>query len=225
MQMNPKAKKYVHQQNPRMISYKIKSQLDGSAESGKSAEQRLKTILYYHLQNYQVANHYEDRILHIDCSVVVPIERPFLGFTGKVTIECKAMKRLSRQDREANAEFVFLEIRGVNRPDGSINEGWLYGGHAQIIAFEGQFGFFFFRREDLIQFAKEIEMRNEWVDRSWKAHEKLYSRSGPDGVSRGDIVTFVSIQKLRERCQHIFLKEVLCVEPKMVYPNISHFAT
>lgn len=52
-------------------------------------------------------------------------------------VDVKAMKRINRNDANLQDEFTWIEIHGV-RPN---DEGWLYGGKADHLAFETKTGF------------------------------------------------------------------------------------
>lgn len=145
------------------------------------------------------ASVFDDRVRHIDFYCRHPMMNGQM-----VSVECKSMKKLQRSDPKPNPDMVFLEIRGVPQPNGDMNKGWLFGGHADFIAFQHTHGYYLFLRRHLIIIADKIYQSNIWCEHSHQALEKLYARKHLNGY-RGDIVTYVSLSKLINCFPHHFI--------------------
>lgn len=115
----------------------------------------------------------QDYLLHIDFIIE--------GFNKRFTVEVKAMKKISRSDDDYQDEWIWLELRGSN-----YTPGWIYGGHADLIAFEQSDCFILVDRKKLIKLISEKVDPMKRVDRPFKAHYKAYSRK-----DIGDLVTLV----------------------------------
>ena len=103
-------------------------------------------------------------------------------------IEVKAMKKISRQDKEPQDKWHWIELHGVRKND----EGWLYGGKADFIAFETKSSFLLVKRKDLVDLVDKTVNKNEFVDSPYKAKYKVYQRK-----NRPDKLTLIETSKLR----------------------------
>jgi len=103
-------------------------------------------------------------------------------------VDVKAMKRLSRKDPAPQEEWHWVELHGV-RP---YDEGWLYGGKAELIAFETKDTFVIVKREELIRLVEEKVDFSEKVSRPYEAKYKLYQRR-----NRHDRLTLVKTEDLK----------------------------
>lgn len=101
-------------------------------------------------------------------------------------VDVKARKKMSRSDRDPQDKYIWIELHGV----GPRNRGWLYGGSADLIAFERAFDFVLVRRLDLIKMVEELVTR-ERVETPSEAVYKIYSRP-----NRSDLITLVETEKL-----------------------------
>jgi hypothetical protein len=99
-------------------------------------------------------------------------------------IEIKGMKAL-RRGEETQDEWHWLEIRGVR------DEGWIYGSHADIIAFETKKSWILVRPTSLIDYVQRF-VEHTFVDKPILAQYKLYQRH-----NRDDAITLVSTDDLR----------------------------
>lgn len=107
--------------------------------------------------------------------------------TRQFRIDVKAMKRMSRHDREVQDRWVWIELHGVRKYDA----GWLYGGKADLIAFEKRRSFLLVKRLDLIALVEKIVDFTARVDSAREANYKIYSRP-----NRCDRITRIEIEKL-----------------------------
>ena len=94
------------------------------------------------------------------------------------------MKAL-RRGEETQDEWHWLEIRGVR------DEGWIYGSHADIIAFETKKSWILVRPTSLIDYVQRF-VEHTFVDKPILAQYKLYQRH-----NRDDAITLVSTDDLR----------------------------
>ncbi len=106
----------------------------------------------------------------------------------KFRVDVKARKRISRRDAALQDHWVWIELHGVRKDD----PGWLYGGKADLIAFETKDSFVIARRADLIALVEKLADLNCIVARPVDAKYKVYSRPG-----RPDRITLIELEKLR----------------------------
>lgn len=105
--------------------------------------------------------------------------------------DCKARKKIRREDKDFSDEFCWLEFVSVN---GSV--GWLRGKAAQI-AFERENDFLIIDRKLLLELAERIVDFNAVVDRPHKALRKVYRRfKRKDQIS---YIEFAEIEKLEHK--------------------------
>lgn len=100
------------------------------------------------------------------------------------SVDVKAMKKISRDDKNTTEQFHWVEIKGVK------DAGWLYGGHADFITFETQDYWIVVDRMILQEFVKK-KIQKKWVTNPREALYKLYRRAG-----RRDIITLVKTMDL-----------------------------
>ena len=95
-------------------------------------------------------------------------------------VDVKAMKRISRQDSDVQDTWFWVELHGVR----SYDRGWLYDGHADLIAVEKIDAFILVTRLDLIALVERVIDRGKIVSYPRAAKYKVYSRPGrPDLIS------------------------------------------
>jgi hypothetical protein len=107
--------------------------------------------------------------------------------TERYRVDVKGMKRLSRHDARVQDEWIWIELHGVREYD----RGWLYGGKAELIAFEKEGSFVIVRRNDLIKLVEQFVDLNITVHSVKEARYKVYSRS-----KRPDKITMMQAEKL-----------------------------
>ena len=92
-------------------------------------------------------------------------------------IDIKGMKRLSRYGVQQN-KYTCLELHGAHPK----NRGWLYGGKADLIAFEQEESYLLVWRRNLITMA-EFVVGREQVRYSSQAVYKIYSRRDHEQIT------------------------------------------
>jgi hypothetical protein len=102
-------------------------------------------------------------------------------------VDVKAMKKIKRTELSVQDEWVWLELHGVRQSD----DGWLYDGKSDLIAFEKNHSFFLVKRSELIDFLPSIINMNSLVTNVEEAKYKIYQRMG-----RPDKITLVELQRL-----------------------------
>jgi hypothetical protein len=107
--------------------------------------------------------------------------------TERYRVDVKGMKRLSRHDASVQDEWIWIELHSVREYD----RGWLYGGKAELIAFEKEGSFVIVRRNDLIKLVEQFVDVNTPVYSAKDARYKVYSRP-----RRPDKVTMMETEKL-----------------------------
>ncbi len=109
---------------------------------------------------------------------------------GKVQykVDVKTMKRISRKDEEKQDKYHWVELHGVRKYD----NGWLFGGKAELIAFETMNEFIIVERERLIDIVNRNLEYQEVADPN-EAIYKVYKRP-----NRFDSLTLVPTEHLRQ---------------------------
>ena len=97
-------------------------------------------------------------------------------------VDVKSIKRKSREDKELQDEFLWIELHGVRADD----RGWLYDGKADLIAFELANSFRIVDRLELIALVENLVDFEAKVSSSKDALYKIYSRK-----SRPDLLTMI----------------------------------
>lgn len=135
-------------------------------QMGQKAEREFKELALKRGFNVKHATKRQDMQEHWD----------FLLDNGAETIkvDVKAKKRIRRHDRDAQSDWVWIELHGV-RPD---NRGWLYGGIADYIAFEVDGAFVLVRRVHLIAVVERLVDFTEVAFSAQTAQFKVYGRRG-----------------------------------------------
>ena len=93
-------------------------------------------------------------------------------------VDVKGMKALNRHG-QTQSKYVCLELHGTNEHA----KGWLFGGRADLIAFEVEDGFVFVWRWKLCQRVQEIVDMTKFVERSDQAIHCIYNRKGYEQVT------------------------------------------
>ncbi len=112
-------------------------------------------------------------------------------------VEVKAMRKIKRSDPAPQDEYAWVELHGVRERD----EGWLYGGEANYIAFETQKSFVLVDRKKLLEYVSS-RLSDEVVDKPVEALKKdaqgKYKRYRRKG--RHDELILVEMDVLRSLC-------------------------
>lgn len=96
---------------------------------------------------------------------------------GLVKVDVKGMKSFSRGEHPQD-QYLCVELHG-NHP---MNSGWLFGGLANIIAFEMYKGFLLVDRKVLCTYVNKVVKRIA-VTTSREAILKVYNRQGAELIS------------------------------------------
>ena len=106
----------------------------------------------------------------------------------KLLVDVKGMKKICRRDASPQDKWIWLEVCGV------ADDGWLYAGHADLIAFETKEGFILAERPVLIDLVELlVPPKSSFVKHPWEAEYRLYNREG-----RKDILTMVEASCVRK---------------------------
>jgi single-stranded-DNA-specific exonuclease len=166
--------------------YRNSKDRDGSCqESGENAHSRFEEIAKQKGFDVSQSSKEEDIKDHIDCFI--------LKDNKKASVDVKAMKKSKRNDKEVNAEWVWIEYVNVMG-----DKGWLYG-KADIIAFEQPEGFIVANRNQLKDLCEEkvpfiIESENLALSPQ-TAQYKLYKRGK-------DWMTQIHVDDIKEKVKH-----------------------
>ena len=102
-------------------------------------------------------------------------------------VDVKSRKRVAREDKGTQDEFLWVELHGVRKDD----KGWLYAGQADLIAFELSKTFRIVDRLELIALVEKLVDLNAKVASPKDALYKIYSRK-----SRPDLLTMIKSEDL-----------------------------
>ena len=117
-----------------------RNQYDRNGEclkQGNLAEKRFEKMASEREWTFRHANENEDKYQHWDYAIA----KARLWFR----VEVKGLKKLHRHDAEVQDRIVWVELKGVR------DKGWIYGGRADLIAFELFTGFIIVERKDLAE--------------------------------------------------------------------------
>jgi len=157
-----------------------------SAKMGSSAEYRFDKMAKKARIYLRKATQAEDKS-HID---------RVINYNGKqIPVEIKAMKKISRSDAAPQDKYTWIELHGVHEFD----RGWLFGGKADLIAFETRHGFLFVERKNLISLVNKIVDFKASVSSPQDAVNKIYARrKETSGIFGGgfDKVTLIETNKI-----------------------------
>jgi len=108
------------------------------------------------------------------------------GKDKTVSVDVKARKRTSRQNKKFNDEWVWVEIKNVQGKNG-----WLYG-KADFIVFERESDFILCPRKSLIGIVNSfVRFDLAIVDRAYQAKYRLYQR-----YKRRDQITQIKMEEI-----------------------------
>ena len=134
------------------------------------------------------ASRYEERVQHIDRWMGDKRWRPNKNQTMRdkpqISVEIKAMKRISRSSDEPQSEWLWVEFKNV-----SGGSGWLYG-DATLLATEVEEGFYLLYLKSLRSWAEHKVNRKEKVTNPNHAYYKSYSRR-----NRDDEMSLINLQE------------------------------
>ena len=163
------------------------------SKNGNAAEDEFLEILKNKkgIHNVRRADKYENIYDHID--------HKFTTSDGKVIrIDTKAMKKVSRSDKKANTDLVWIEFQNV-----AGKKGWLYG-KADLISFERENDFVLVSRKKLLELCEKLVNKKNKVDNAYEALYNSYTRIG-----RKDIVSQIKMDDVLNNTQPIFLKKIV----------------
>lgn len=156
------------------------------ADSGFSCEEQFKKLA--ELKGYEVIHATRlEQFTHIDF---------WLEKDGnRWSFDCKARKKLRREDEKPTDEFCWLEFVSVNG-----GAGWLKGS-ARYISFERESDFFIVDRKLLLELAEKIVDFDTVVGCPHKALRKIYRR-----FKRKDQISYIEFSEI-EKLEHKIWKK------------------
>lgn len=150
-----------------------------SLELGISAEEKFKEIAKSKKWSIRLASVGEDINEHWDCEIFKETE--------SYKVDVKATKRVSRHNPETQDEWLWIELHGVRANDA----GWLYGGKADLIAFELRRFFIIVDTKQLMLLIEKLVDFDRKVYTPLEAKYNVYNRKG-----RHDKITLVEAKKV-----------------------------
>jgi hypothetical protein len=173
-----------------------------SVEMGESAEKKFDRAVKAQGKSVRKASRYEERVQHIDRWIGDKRWWPKLNQTMKdkpeISVEIKAMKRISRASSEPQSEWLWVEFRNVS---GGL--GWLYG-DATLLATEVETGFYLLYLKSLRSWAEFKVDRDAKVANPNHAQYTTYSRK-----NRKDEMSLINLQEFIDWYEEASGKEVL----------------
>lgn len=124
---------------------------------------------------------------HIDCI----IKKDGHAFN----VDVKSLRRRTRWDDEFELEWTWVEFHGVRESD----PGWLFGGNAQLFAFEQPAFFIIIDRENLQRLAVTLVDTRRIARNAPDAKYAVYNRPG-----RNDIISMIETQHIIDNCWDIW---------------------
>ncbi len=124
-------------------------------------------------------------------------------------IDIKALKRFSRWAEDTQDEWVWIEFHGV-RPD---DEGWLFGGAADLFAFERKDDFVIIKKDTLQYPANSLVDKSKRTADADEAKYKVYSRRG-----RHDLISMIEMKHIVKDCWERWPKDIQA-PPCSVHPS------
>jgi hypothetical protein len=178
-----------------------------SVEMGESAEKKFDRAVKAQGKSVRKASRYEERVQHIDRWIGDKRWWPKLNQTMKdkpeISVEIKAMKRISRASPEPQSEWLWVEFRNVS---GGL--GWLYG-DATLLATEVETGFYLLYLKSLRSWAEFKVDRDAKVANPNHAQYTSYSRKNrKDEMSLINLQEFIDWYEEASGTQVIFFPKV-----------------
>lgn len=169
-----------------------RNQYDITAENldrGLKAERKFTLLAVHKGYKIRPSTSYQDIYEHWDYELTKD------GRSFKV--EVKAMKKIKRSDPSPQDMYAWVELHGVRKWD----EGWLYGGKADYIAFETKKSFILVDRKKLLNYINH-RLSDEIVDKPEEALVKdaqdKYKRYRREG--RHDELILIEMSVLKSLC-------------------------
>jgi len=161
-----------------------------SLELGNAAQKIFKNIAVKRGWEVFPAVEAQDIDEHWDYSIKNPAGEEF-------KVDVKARKRKNRHDKNVQDEWAWIELHGVRKND----LGWLFGGKADLLAFERKDDFVIIKRERLQHLANSLVNKSISVQNPYEAEYKIYSRK-----DRNDQLAMIEMRHIVRDCWEIWLK-------------------
>lgn len=108
---------------------------------------------------------------------------------GMYRVEIKGLKRVKWSERLQDT-WTWIELHGVNEED----DGWLYGGKSDIVAFQRSNKFLLVERSKLIDLVNILVDFGKTVDKPENAEYKIYNRD----TRPYEKTTMIELSKIEE---------------------------
>ena len=113
-------------------------------------------------------------------------------------VDIKGLKRISRWDELPQDNWVWIEFHGVRPAD----KGWLFGGRADLFAFERKGDFVIIAKDALQYLANSLVDKSRRVQNAGGAEYRIYSRQG-----RYDLISRIEMKHVVKNCWDIWQKQ------------------
>jgi hypothetical protein len=158
-------------------------------EVGLAAEESFKEIALREGWSVQDSSRYQNMNDHVDVIISKPDE--------VLNVDVKGLRRRSRWDDEFELEWTWIEYHGVRQND----IGWLFGGKADLFAFEHINYFIIITRDNLQTLARTLVKSGSMAQKAADAKYRPYSRPG-----RHDIIAMIETQHIIDNAWAIWEK-------------------
>lgn len=145
---------------------------------GKDAEERFVEIAKKRGWEVHPASAYANMVLGYDFYIVRNYD--------KRKIEVKSEKKISRQDKVTQGEYLWIEFSNING-----DKGWVYK-ESDFVAFEHSGEFWLVPTKKLAERAESL-VNDVWVDKPADALYNLYQRK-----DRDDILTLLKYEDIED---------------------------
>lgn len=124
---------------------------------------------------------------HVDCI----ISRD----DSEYNVDVKSLRRRTRWDDDFELDWTWVEFHGVRESD----PGWLFGGNAQLFAFEQPLFFVIIERDKLQHLATTLVDMRRIARTAPEAKYAIYNRPG-----RNDIISMIETQHIIDNCWDVW---------------------
>lgn len=161
----------------------------GCLDSGNRAEELFDKLAKLNGFNVIKATLEQDMTEHWDRLLY----RGIMSNEGMYRVEIKGLKRIKWNERIQDI-WTWVELHGVNEKD----DGWLYGGRSDIVAFQRSNKFLLVERSKLIGLVNELVDMGKIAEKPENAEYKVYHRNTRP-YERSTMIELSKIEEIKFR--------------------------
>lgn len=148
-------------------------------ELGILAEEAFKVLATQRGWRVNESTKFQNINQHIDC--IIEKDQDIYN------VDVKSLRRRTRWDDQFELDWTWVELHGVREKD----PGWLFGGSAQLYAFEQPTFFVIISREVLQMLTTKLVNTSKIARNASEAKYAIYNRPG-----RSDIISMIETQHI-----------------------------